>query len=258
MMGAVAGDVIGSIYERAPIKSAAFPLFDERCCFTDDTVLTIATAWAILRGKSFDTAYLEFGRRYPRAGYGARFRDWLQMDSPRPYNSLGNGSAMRVSPVGFAFDDQRAVLRQAEESAIVTHNHPEGVTGARAVALAVFKARTGASKGEIRDSVSNECAYDLNRTLGEIRPNYRFDVTCKGSVPEAIVAFLESNDVEDAIRLAISLGGDSDTQAAIAGAIAQAFYAEIPDTILLPVPARLPTEFIEVIDEFDGRFPVVR
>ena len=175
MMGAIAGDVIGSIYERVPIKSTAFPLFDEGCRFTDDTVLTVATAWAILRGKPFETAYLEFGRRYPRAGYGARFREWLHMDAPRPYNSLGNGSAMRVSPVGFAFDDERAVLAKAEESALATHNHPEGVKGARAVALAVFKARTGASRDEIRDSVTNECAYDLNRALGDIRPGYACD-----------------------------------------------------------------------------------
>jgi len=258
MMGAVAGDVIGSIYESVPIKSTAFPLFDEGCRFTDDTVLTVATAWAILRGKSFEAAYLEFGRRYPHAGYGARFYDWLRMEVPRPYNSLGNGSAMRVSPVAFAFDDEHSVLREAEESAIVTHNHPEGVKGARAVALAAFKARTGASKDEIRHAISSECAYDLDRTLDEIRANYAFDVTCPGSVPEAILAFLESRDVEDAIRLAISLGGDSDTQAAIAGAIAYAFYGEIPDGITSQVRARLPTEFVEIIDEFEQRFPVRR
>ena len=258
MMGAIAGDVIGSIYESVPIKSTAFPLFDEGCRFTDDTVLTVATAWAILRRESFETAYLEFGRRYPWAGYGARFYDWLRMEVPRPYNSLGNGSAMRVSPVAFAFDDEHSVLREAEASAIVTHNHPEGVKGAQAVALAAFKARAGASKDDIRHAISSEFAYDLDRTVHEIRADYAFDVTCLGSVPEAIVAFLESSDVEHAIRLAISLGGDSDTQAAIAGAIAYAFYGEIPDRITHQVRARLPTEFVEIIDEFNDRFPVRR
>jgi ADP-ribosylglycohydrolase len=257
-MGAIAGDVIGSIYEGLPTKSTAFPLFDERCSFTDDTVLTVATAWAILRGNSFQTAYLEFGRRYPSAGYGAGFRDWLRLEDPRPYNSFGNGSAMRVSPVGFAFDDEKVVLGEAERSAEVTHNHVEGVRGAQAVALAVFKARTGASKEEIRDVVSRNFGYDLDRTLAEIRMDYSFDVTCEGSVPEAILAFLESTSVEHAIRLAISLGGDSDTQAAIAGGIAHAFYGELPETINRPVRARLTPEFIDVIDEFENRFPVKR
>jgi ADP-ribosylglycohydrolase len=177
---------------------------------------------------------------------------------PQPYNSLGNGSAMRISPVGFAFDDEEAVLGEAERSASVTHNHPEGVRGAQAVALAVFKARTGTSKHEIADIVSRRFLYDLDRTLDEIRPAYTFDVTCAGSVPEAILAFLESTDLEHAIRLAISLGGDSDTQASIAGGIAHAFYGDVPDAISRQVRARLPQEFIDIVDEFADRFPVRR
>jgi ADP-ribosylglycohydrolase len=258
MLGVIAGDVIGSIHELIPIKSTAFPLFDEGSRFTDDTVLTVATASAILTGQSFEAAYLDFGRRYPRAGYGASFRSWLRMDQPRPYGSFGNGSAMRVAPVGFAFDDERTVLAEAGRSAEVTHNHVEGVKGAQAVALAVFKARTGSSKEEIREAMMSRFDYDLERTIEEIRPGYTFDVTCQGSVPEAITAFLDSTSTLDAIRLAVSLGGDSDTLAAIAGGIAHAFYKEIPADIVGQVRERLPGEFIDIIDAFEDRFGIQR
>jgi ADP-ribosylglycohydrolase len=257
MFGAIAGDVIGSTFELVPTKSKQFELFDEASRFTDDTVLTIATAEAILHGVSFRSAYLDFGRRYPHAGYGASFGKWLRAENPEPYGSLGNGSAMRVSPVGFAYDDEGTVLEQAELSAAVSHNHPDGVRGAQAVALGVFLARTGASKTEIGEVLSSRFGYDLKRTIARVRPDYSFDVTCSGSVPEAILAFLESHDFEDAIRLAVSLGGDSDTQAAIAGALAQAYYKRIPDDIANEVRKRLPDQFVAIVDEFQRRYPLI-
>ena len=256
MLGAVAGDVIGSMFEGMPTKSTAFPLFQPESQFTDDTVLTVATAWALLRHRPFDLAYREFGARYPWAGYGASFYQWVRAAEPAPYGSFGNGSAMRVSPVGFAFDEEQEVLRQAERTAIVTHDHPEGVKGAQAVALAIFHARKGAPKDQIRDAISTRFGYDLAQTTDDIRPHYYFDVTCQGSVPQAIVAFLEADSVEHAIRLAISLGGDSDTQGAIAGSIAHAFFNVIPAEIVTGVRRRLPAEFLDIIDEFCDTFPV--
>jgi ADP-ribosylglycohydrolase len=250
MIGVIAGDVIGSIYEHLRTNSTDFPLFHPLSRFTDDTVLTVATAYAILNGTPYEDAYRDFGRRYPAAGYGATFYEWLQAPDPRPYNSWGNGSAMRVAPVGFRFCDVDTVLREAEKSAAVTHNHPEGIKGAQATALAVFSARSGASKEEIRRDVTQRFGYNLDRTIQQIRPGYRFDVSCQGSVPEAIIAFLDSDSVESSIRLAISLGGDADTQAAIAGGIAQAFYGHVPEAIVGPVRERLPEEFLEVIEEF--------
>jgi ADP-ribosylglycohydrolase len=254
MLGAIAGDVIGSVYEHAPTKTVDFPLFSPNSRFTDDTVLTVATAWAILRDRPFGEAYREFGQRYPRAGYGSGFRSWLFSDAPAPYMSLGNGSAMRVSPVGWAGEHDAHVLTLAERSASVTHNHPEGIKGAQATALAVFAARTGASKADIRETIASRFGYDLDRTIDQMRPTYAFDITCEGTVPAAIVAFLDSTDVEDAIRLAISLGGDSDTLAAIAGGIAHAHYGALaPDTIR-GVRDRLPSEFIDIIEEFTERY----
>jgi ADP-ribosylglycohydrolase len=256
VIGVIAGDVIGSVYEHALMKSTDFPLFDPRCRFTDDTVLTVATAYAILTGASYETAYRDFGRRYPHAGYGGSFYGWLMTEDPRPYQSWGNGSAMRVAPVGFAFDNVDQVLHEAERSAAVTHDHLEGIKGAQATALAVFMARSGASKNEIREDLARRFGYNLNRTVRQIRPDYQWDVSCQGSVPEAIVAFLDSADVEDAIRLAVSLGGDADTQAAIAGGIAEAFYRHVPEAIVGPVRERLPPPFVEVIDAFGRSFPL--
>jgi ADP-ribosylglycohydrolase len=257
MIGVIAGDVIGSVHEHRRTKSTAFPLFDPLSCFTDDTVLTVATAHAVLHGVPYETAYREFGRRYPHAGYGGSFSQWLLSDDPGPYNSWGNGSAMRVAPIGLAFTSVDDVLREAERSAAVTHSHVEGIKGAQATALAVFMARSGASKQDIADELVRRFGYDLRRRIDHIRPTYQWDVSCQRSVPEAIVAFLDSDDVEHAIRLAISLGGDADTQAAIAGGIAGAFYKEVPEHIVGPVRERLPSEFIDVIDEFDRAFPVI-
>lgn len=250
MLGAIAGDVIGSVYEAHPIKSMDFPLFGRESQFTDDTVLTVATAYSILEKCDYAEAFRTFGRRYPRAGYGGAFYHWLFSSQSGPYNSWGNGSAMRVSPVGFAFESVDAVLEEAERSASVTHNHPEGIKGAQATALAVFLARKGENKYSIRDDIEKRFTYDLSRTLDDIRPGYRFEVSCEGSVPESITAFLESKDFEDAVRKAVSLGGDSDTMACIAGGIAHAFYGKIPQEIVANVRERLPDEFLVIIDRF--------
>lgn len=255
MLGAIAGDIVGSPYEFDSHKSTSFPLFRPDAIFTDDTVLTVATAHVILSGEPYDVAYHRFGHAFPGRGYGGSFVRWLQDPGRAPYNSWGNGSAMRVSPVGFAFDSVDDVLREAGRSAEVTHDHPEGIKGAQATALAVFLARSGATKVEIRDAIAARFGYDLRRRVEEIRPTYLFDVSCQGSVPEAIVAFLDSTDVESAIRLAVSLGGDSDTQGAIAGGIAQAFYGPLPDAIVREVHARLPADLRSVVDDFERRYP---
>jgi ADP-ribosylglycohydrolase len=242
------------VHEHVPTRTTNFPLFQPHCRFTDDTVLTVATAFALLSGTPYDAAYRDFGRRYPDAGYGASFYRWLWSPSPRPYNSWGNGAAMRISPVGFALADETLVLREAERSAAVTHDHEEGIKGGQATALAVFLARTGNSREVIRTELAQRFGYDLDRRIEDIRPGYRWDVSCQGSVPEAIVAFLDSSSVEDTIRLAISLGGDADTQACIAGGIAQGFYGEVPEDIVAGVRGRLPAEFVEIIDAFEERF----
>jgi len=254
MLGAIAGDVIGSVFAFHYIKSTKFPLFSRHSKFTDDTVLTVAIAYSILKKVDYTTSLKTFGQKHPRAGYGGYFRQWLFSPDSKPYNSWGNGSAMRVSPVGFAFDSVKNVLKEAKKSAEVTHNHPEGIKGAQATALAVFLARTGKSKEDIKWEIGKRFAYNLNRTLDEIRPRYHFDESCQGSVPESITAFLESEDFEDAVRKAISLGGDSDTMACIAGGIAQAFYKEIPQEIVSNVRQRLPEEFLLIIDEFNAKY----
>jgi ADP-ribosylglycohydrolase len=231
MLGAIAGDVIGSIYEHRPIKTTRFPLFYPLCRFTDDTVLTVALADSILHGTDFVSLMKQYYRTYPRAGYGGSFQQWAQSERSDPYNSWGNGSAMRVSPVGFAFDTLEEVLEQAKESAQVTHDHPEGIKGAQAVASAIFLARTGQTKEQIKGFVETTFGYHLDTPLDEIRPKYEFQVSCQKSVPQAIRAFLESDDYEDAVRKAISLGGDSDTIACMAGGIAQAYHGGVPEAI---------------------------
>ncbi len=256
MYGAIAGDIVGSVYEGwgRRIKTTEFPLFSLRSRFTDDTVMTVATAYSLLYQAGYAAAYKDFGRRYRNAGYGGTFRQWLDAPDSQPYNSWGNGSAMRVSPVGMAGSTPEAVLDEARRSAEVTHNHPEGVKGAQAVALAVFLARTGASKVEIKTEIQTRFGYDLRPTLAEIRPHYDFDVSCQGSVPPAITAFLESEDVESAIRNAVSLGGDSDTLACIAGGIAEACYGALPASLLNEVRERLPEDLRQVMDAFYGQY----
>ena len=254
MIGAIAGDVIGSIFEHHAVKSTQFPLFSPYSRFTDDTVLTVAIADSILRKVNYATSLKRFGQKYPNAGYGSSFYKWIYAADDKPYNSWGNGSAMRVSPVGFAFNSVDVVLHEAKKSAKVTHNHPEGIKGAQATALAVFLARSGKSKATIKQEISDRFLYNLNRTLEEIRPDYGFDISCQGSVPEAIIAFLEAKDFEDAIRNAVSLGGDSDTLACISGGIAQAYYQDIPREIISNVRKRLPEELLSIIDEFNTKY----
>jgi ADP-ribosylglycohydrolase len=231
MLGAIAGDIIGSEYEAHPIKTTRFPLFSPRCRFTDDTVLTVALADAILHDKDYATLMKEYYSLYPKAGYGSFFHGWARSAVHNPYGSFGNGAAMRISPAGWAYDTLEEVLQRAKGFTEVTHNHPEGIKGAQATAAAVFLARSGTPKGEIRQYVMKEFGYDLSRPLDEIRPAYRFDVTCQGTVPQAITAFIESVDFEDAIRKAVSLGGDSDTLACITGGMAEAYYGDVPDHI---------------------------
>ncbi len=254
MLGAIAGDIIGSPYEGRPIKTTDFPLFASRSVFTDDTVLTIAVADSILHGTDYATSLKIYGRKYPSAGYGGFFIEWLFSSDHTPYNSWGNGAAMRVSPVGFAFGSLDEVLSEARKTAEVTHNHPEGIKGAQATALAVFLARQGVSKDGIKREIVERFSYNLDRSLSEIRPTYRFDISCQGSVPESIIAFMESANFEDAVRKAISLGGDSDTMACIAGGIAHAFYKDVPAEISSAVTARLPEQFLAVIGEFSARY----
>lgn len=245
MLGAIVGDIVGSPYEfdRNNVKTTDFPLFSPSSRFTDDTVMTLAVAQALMdampvRGKETDEAALEaalvrrmreFGNRFPHAGYGARFAEWLVMPDPKPYNSFGNGSAMRVSPVAWAFDDLRDVERYAEVTARVSHNHPEGIKGAQATAAAVLLARYDCSRDTLRKYAAVWYGYDMSRTTDEIRPDYHHVESCQGTVPEALTAFLEAKGFEEALRLAVSLGGDSDTLAAITCSMAEAAWDVPPE-----------------------------
>lgn len=254
LLGGIAGDIIGSIYEFNPVRFKDFELFKSNSTYTDDTVMTIANAeWLLSKGVLMNIMR-KYGHKYPGAGYGGMFYDWLKSRCPKPYNSFGNGSAMRVSPVGWAFDTLEETLEAAKQSAEITHNHPEGIKGAQATAACIFMARTGKSKQEIKEYVETKFGYDLSRTCNEIRPTYQFNESCQGTVPESIIAFLESTDFESAIRLTVSLGGDADTMGAITGAIAEAYYNVIPEHIKNEVLKRLPEEFINVLGEFYNRF----
>jgi len=261
MIGAILGDMIGAPYEfdRSP-KTKDFPMFSDQSRFTDDTVMTIAVAEALLdnRGASDDDlkaaivqSMQKWGHRYPHAGYGGRFSGWLRAKNPQPYGSYGNGSAMRVSAAGWLYDTLEETRRIARLTAEVTHNHPEGVKGAEATASAIYLARTGHGKDEIRDYIVREFGYDLSRTCDEIRPAYHHVESCQETVPEAITAFLEGADFEDVIRTAVSLGGDCDTLTCIAGSIAEAFYG-VPDLFAAECKARLPEDMREMLERFDA------
>lgn len=254
MLGAIAGDVIGSVHEGTATKSKDFPLFVSDSTFTDDTVMTIAIAAALMRSGDYVDALHEYFFAYPGAGYGQTFFKWCGMRSREPYNSWGNGSAMRVSPVAYCCDSLESVLEEAKRSAAVTHNHEHGIRGAQATAAAIFLARTGASKDDIRRYTEETFDYFLGETLDDIRPTYVFDVSCQGSVPQSILAFLESTGYEDAVRNAISLGGDADTMACIAGGIAEAYYGGVPDAIAGPTLARLDDRLRAVLEEFTTRY----
>jgi len=254
MLGAIAGDVIGSVYEARPVKTTDFELFPPGTRFTDDTVLTLATAEALLSDGDYAGTYRQYGRIFPDAGYGGTFFGWLFSEDAGPYHSWGNGSAMRVSPVGFALDTVDEVLAEAARSAAVTHDHPEGIKGAQATALAVFFARSGESKTRIRSEIQRRFGYDLERSIAAIRSSYGFDVSCQGSVPESLIAFLESTDYESAVRNAVSLGGDADTMACIAGGVAEAFYGSVPSPIAEKVRSLLPQGLVDILDRFENRY----
>ena len=252
MLGSIVGDIVGSIYEFNNHRSKDFPLFGVDCKFTDDTVLTIAVADCLMNNGNYTEYIKNYARKYTGRGYGGRFRQWISSESMEPYNSWGNGSAMRVSAVGFAYNDLEAVMNEAKRSAEVTHNHPEGIKGAQATAVAIFMARKGQSKEDIKTAIAQSFDYDLNRTVDEIRPTYVFNESCQETVPEAIIAFLESKDFEDAIRNAISLGGDSDTLACITGGIAEAFYGGVPTDIAKKALSYLDFNMREVVEKFYG------
>jgi len=256
MIGAIAGDIIGSVYEGNPVKTKDFPLFSPHCTFTDDTVLTIAVSRAILKQEDYAYAMKDVGRRFPHCGYGGSFIRWLFSETGQPYNSWGNGSAMRVSPVGFAFNTADHVLNEARKTAEITHNHPEGIKGAQAAALSVFLARTGSSKKHIKVEIGRRFGYDLDRTLDDIRPAYHFEISCQRTVPEAIIAFLVSTSYEDAVRNAISLGGDSDTLACIAGGISHAYYGGVPAYVLTKVKEILPYQLWEIAEAMCNRYGI--
>ncbi len=258
MLGAIAGDVIGSVYEGASPQPIDFPLFSAHSRFTDDSVMTIAVAHAIRTGTEYAAALRHWGRRYPHAGYGGWFRHWLVDDTAGPYGSFGNGSAMRVSAVGWAFDDETAVLEQAAASAAVTHNHPEGIKGAQAVALAILRGRRGDSMHAIRRRLEQDFGYDCSAELAELRATLGFDVSCQGTVPAAMVAVLAADDVEGAIRNAVSLGGDADTTACIAGAIAEAGFGGVPAALREPVLDRLDAPLAAEFEAFVTRYGLPR
>lgn len=255
MLGAIAGDIIGSVFEKDPVKDTRFPLFKESSCFTDDTVLTVAVADSLLFERPFDENIKKYACKYPLAGYGGTFKRWMTGLIKGPYNSWGNGSAMRVSPVGFAFEELSDVMDIAKASAAVTHNHPEGIKGAQAIAAAVYLARSGFGKPLIKDHIQRIFGYELELSLADIRPTYTFDVSCQGSVPQSIQAFLESENWESAVRNAVSLGGDADTMACMAGAIAEAFYGGVPVEIELEVMKRIPEDFRNIIAAFYREYP---
>ena len=262
MYGAILGDIIGSPYEfDQGDKTKDFPLFSAESTYTDDSVMTLAVADAFLSlppnaddadvRRQLIQSMRRFGRAFPHAGYGGMFRRWLRSRFPEPYGSYGNGSAMRVSSAGWLFDDLETVRRMARLSAEVTHNHPEGIKGAEATACAIFFARTGYTKEEIKDCIQTLFDYDLSRTCDEIRPTYHHMESCQETVPEAITAFLEGESFEDVIRTAVSLGGDCDTLTCISGSIAEGVYG-VPEDLKQQCRQRLPEELLAVLQRFDA------
>lgn len=260
MIGAIIGDIVGSRFERANHKSKDFELFTDECSFTDDTAMTLAVAKALLEsgddlsvlGENTVKCMQEIGRKYPHRGYGQSFYLWLHKRHPKPYNSYGNGAAMRVSPVAYVADFKPQCMTLSNEVTKVTHNHPEGIRGAQAVAVATWAARYKPPKAEIRQLIDSNY-YSLDFTIDELRPSYRFDASCQGSVPQAIQAFLESKNFEDAIRLAVSIGGDSDTIAAITGGIAGAYYG-VPDDLRTKALTYLPEDLRDILVEFEATY----
>ena len=254
MFGALCGDFIGSVYEFDNIKTTHFELVSSGCSFTDDTVLTVAIAEAFLNKTDIAESIKKWVSLYPDAGYGGMFRKWISKNSNMPYNSFGNGSAMRVSAAGWVGTNIAHTMNLALQTAVVTHNHPEGIKGAQATAVAIFMARKGYSKSEISNYISEKFGYNLSQTTDEIRPSYSFNAICQETVPQAIICFLESKNWEEAIRLAISLGGDSDTLAAICGSIAEAFYGGVPQEILDAILPKIPKDILTVLNSFSQKY----
>lgn len=257
MIGAIAGDIIGSIYEFDDEKPEYdFPLFTENSHFTDDTILSVALADSILNNEDYRFKLYEYYHRYPYGGYGGFFHIWAKVRNSPPYNSYGNGSAMRVSPVAWAYNDLETVLAKAKESAEVTHNHPEGIKGAQATASAIFLARSGSSKNEIKEYIEKNFEYFLDFDLEELRKNYTFNETCQRTVPQAIYTFLISDSFEDSIRKAIYIGGDSDTLACINGSIAEAYYG-IPEPIVEIVRQKLDDHLLKIVNNFTDKYKIL-
>ena len=258
MFGAIIGDMIGSAYGRrdTPTQRTDFLAWTPRSHFTDDTVLSVATAEAILADGDYRAAYLKWTNLFPQAGYGPAFKKWASAENPEPYDSFGNGSAMRVGPIGWAFETLEETLAEAEKSAACSHNHPEGIKGAQAVAAAIFWARNGENKDFIRRSLEKTFGYDMSRTCDEIRPGYSFTATCAGTVPPALTAFLDAKTFEEAVRLAVAFGGDADTMGSVAGGVAEAFWGveSIPPTWRAEYAKRIDPRLKAVVDEFNARF----
>ena len=253
MIGAVIGDIIGSRFEFNNHRSEDFTLFTEKSKVTDDTILTIATADCLLHNKEYANTYQVYSQKYPNGNYGGMFSEWIYASNPKPYDSFGNGSGMRVSPVGWFYSNPEDTLKEAEKSAVVTHNHPEGVKGAQSIAMAIFLARNGSSKEEIKSAIESKFNYALDFQLDILRKTNKFDETCQVTVPQSIYCILISNSFEDAIRKAISIGGDSDTIACMTGGIAEAFYKEISEDILANAQKVIPLEFWDIWEEFKDR-----
>lgn len=261
MLGAIIGDIVGSRFEWDNIKTKEFDFFTEECFFTDDTVMSLANAKAIMESKDdysdLSEKSVEFmqkiGRLYPDSGYGLGFEEWINSNNPKPYNSYGNGAAMRVSACGFVASSLDEAKKLSEKVTSVTHNHPEGIKGAEATAVAIYLAKTGKSILEIRDYI-DKYYYPMNFTLDLIREDYEFNETCQDTVPQAIMAFIESNSFEDSIRNAISIGGDSDTIAAITGSIAEAYYG-IPTEIRKHAITFLDDVLLKILVEFENKYP---
>jgi ADP-ribosylglycohydrolase len=255
MYGSIIGDICGSIYEFDNYKTEKpeeIELINQKCYYTDDTVLTIAIADAILSDKDYERTLLKWGRKYNN-GYGKSFREWLKKDTPKPYKSWGNGSAMRVGPVGWAFDTLEETLLEAEKSAAVTHSHKEGIKGAKAVAVAIYLARNNEVKENIKKYIENEFHYNLNDEIKKIRQHYKFNESCQGTVPEAITAFLESDSFVNSIKIAISIGGDTDTLCCITGSISEAFYKHIPASIIDFANTKITDDMKKIINDFYNR-----
>jgi len=260
MLGAIIGDISGSIYEFSDNKPYLNELISSKCYFTDDSVLTIAIADSLISMKKdnnfkhsdrkYKSYLIQYGRRYPHAGYGQNFSDWLISDNPKPYYSFGNCSAMRVSPIGYAFSSLEETLLEAANSARLTHNHRDGVKGAKAVAGSIYLARNGENKEKIKQFIQEKIGYKLSFNIEDLHKNYTFQIKCSESVPQAIYAFLISDNFEDSIKKAIYIGGDSDTVACITGSIAEAFYKDIPIPLIQKAKDKLDIEQKNVLKEF--------